>query len=76
MSAQRSPQGVPDSRGLTWFEADPSYRGLLNLHLGPAPGRAPAAAFHRIGENWRAPNSMSWRWNPTNRLRHFLIPAL
>ena len=32
--AQRSPEGVPDSRGLNLFEADPSYRGLLALHLG------------------------------------------
>ena len=30
----RSPEGVPDSRGLNLFEADPSYRGLLDLHLG------------------------------------------
>jgi alkylation response protein AidB-like acyl-CoA dehydrogenase len=29
----RSPEGVPDSRGLNLFEADPSYRGLLELHL-------------------------------------------
>jgi alkylation response protein AidB-like acyl-CoA dehydrogenase len=29
----RSPQGVPDSRGLNLFDADPSYRGLLELHL-------------------------------------------
>jgi hypothetical protein len=28
----RSPEGVPDSRGLNLFEADPSYRGLLELH--------------------------------------------
>ena len=30
----RSPEGVPDSRGLNLFEADPSCRGLLELHLG------------------------------------------
>ena len=30
----RSPEGVPDSRGLNLFEADPSYRGLLELYLG------------------------------------------
>ncbi|HEX7383002.1 MAG TPA: DNA alkylation response protein, partial [Burkholderiaceae bacterium] len=30
----RSPEGVPDSRGLNLFDADPSYRGLLALHLG------------------------------------------
>ena len=29
----RSPEGVPDSRGLNLFEADPSYRGLLGLYL-------------------------------------------
>jgi alkylation response protein AidB-like acyl-CoA dehydrogenase len=34
MAAVRSPEGVPDSRGLNLFEADPSYRGLLGLHLG------------------------------------------
>ena len=33
--AARSPEGVPDSRGLNLFEADPSYRGLLELHLEP-----------------------------------------
>jgi acyl-CoA dehydrogenase len=31
----RSPEGVPDSRGLNLFEADPSYRGLLELYLEP-----------------------------------------
>ena len=30
----RAPEGVPDSRGLNLFEADPSSRGLLDLHLG------------------------------------------
>jgi acyl-CoA dehydrogenase len=34
MASQRSPEGVPDSRGLNLFEADPSYRGLLELYLG------------------------------------------
>ena len=34
MPSARSPEGVPDSRGLNLFEADPSYRGLLALHLG------------------------------------------
>ena len=29
----RSPEGVPDSRGLNAFHADPSFRGLLELHL-------------------------------------------
>ena len=32
-STLRAPVGVPDSRGLNLFEADPSYRGLLELHL-------------------------------------------
>jgi len=31
----RAPEGVPDSRGLNLFDADPSYRGLLELHLEP-----------------------------------------
>ncbi len=34
-SSARAPGGVPDSRGLNLFEADPSYRGLLELHLEP-----------------------------------------
>ncbi|HTP61700.1 MAG TPA: acyl-CoA dehydrogenase family protein [Burkholderiales bacterium] len=34
MAALRSPEGVPDSRGLNLYEADPSYAGLLGLHLG------------------------------------------
>ena len=29
----RSPEGVPDSRGLNLFDADPSFRGLLGLNL-------------------------------------------
>jgi alkylation response protein AidB-like acyl-CoA dehydrogenase len=33
--ALRAPEGVPDSRGLNLFAADPSYRGLLELHLEP-----------------------------------------
>src|SRR5271156_1603597 len=33
--ALRSPEGVPDSRGLNLFDADPSFRGLLELHLDP-----------------------------------------
>jgi acyl-CoA dehydrogenase len=33
--AARSPAGVPESRGLNLFEADPSYRALLQLHLEP-----------------------------------------
>jgi acyl-CoA dehydrogenase len=31
----RAPEGVPDSRGLNLFDADPSFRGLLELHLEP-----------------------------------------
>ena len=31
----RAPAGVPESRGLNLFDADPSYRGLLGLHLEP-----------------------------------------
>ncbi len=31
----RAPEGVPESRGLNLFEADPSYRGLLEHHLAP-----------------------------------------
>jgi alkylation response protein AidB-like acyl-CoA dehydrogenase len=31
----RAPEGVPESRGLNLFEADASYRGLLQLHLEP-----------------------------------------
>ena len=31
----RAPEGVPDSRGLNLFDADPSFRGLLELHLDP-----------------------------------------
>ena len=33
MTSLRAPEGVPDSRGLNLFDADPSYRGLLELHL-------------------------------------------
>jgi acyl-CoA dehydrogenase len=29
----RAPEGVPDSRGINLFHADPSFRGLLELHL-------------------------------------------
>ena len=35
LSSARAPEGVPESRGLNLFEADPSYRGLLELHLEP-----------------------------------------
>ncbi len=33
MPSLRAPEGVPDSRGINLFDADPSYRGLLELHL-------------------------------------------
>jgi len=35
LPSARAPEGVPESRGLNLFEADPSYRGLLELHLEP-----------------------------------------
>ena len=34
LASLRAPEGVPDSRGVNLFDADPSYRGLLELHLG------------------------------------------
>ncbi len=34
VTSARAPEGVPDSRGLNLFHADPSFRGLLELHLG------------------------------------------
>jgi alkylation response protein AidB-like acyl-CoA dehydrogenase len=50
MSAVRSPEGVPDSRGLNLFEADSSYRGLLDLHLGPALGAHLLPHFTELGK--------------------------
>jgi acyl-CoA dehydrogenase len=50
MSSVRSPQGVPDSRGLNLFDADPSYRGLLDLHLGPALGKHLLPHFVELGK--------------------------
>jgi alkylation response protein AidB-like acyl-CoA dehydrogenase len=45
----RSPEGVPDSRGLNLFEADPSYRGLLELHLDPKLCAHLLPHFTRLG---------------------------
>jgi alkylation response protein AidB-like acyl-CoA dehydrogenase len=45
----RSPEGVPDSRGLNLFEADPSYAGLLELHLGEKLYSHLAPHFARLG---------------------------
>jgi alkylation response protein AidB-like acyl-CoA dehydrogenase len=45
----RSPEGVPDSRGLNLFDADPSYRGLLELHLGPKLYAHLLPHFARLG---------------------------
>jgi acyl-CoA dehydrogenase len=50
MSSVRSPEGVPDSRGLNLFDADPSYRGLLELHLGPQLCSHLLPHFGRLGE--------------------------
>lgn len=45
----RAPEGVPDSRGLNLFEADASFRGLLELHLEPALHAHLAPHFRRLG---------------------------
>jgi alkylation response protein AidB-like acyl-CoA dehydrogenase len=45
----RAPEGVPDSRGLNLFAADPSLRGLLELHLAPALWAHLAPQFERLG---------------------------
>ena len=45
----RAPEGVPDSRGLNLFEADPSYRGLLGLHLEPRLLAHLLPHFERLG---------------------------
>jgi acyl-CoA dehydrogenase len=47
--ATRSPDGVPDSRGLNLFEADPSYCGLLELHLEPKLCAHLVPHFTRLG---------------------------
>ena len=45
----RAPEGVPDSRGLNLFHADPSYRGLLELHLDPKLCAHLLPHFERLG---------------------------
>ena len=45
----RAPQGVPDSRGLNLFDADPSFRGLLELHLEPELCAHLLPHFARLG---------------------------
>lgn len=45
----RAPEGVPDSRGLNLFEADPTYRGLLELHLEPKLAAHLMPHFTRLG---------------------------
>ncbi len=45
----RAPPGVPDSRGLNLFDADPSYRGLLELHLEPKLCAHLLPHFTRLG---------------------------
>ena len=46
---ERAPEGVPDSRGLNLFEADRSYRGLLELHLDPGLYAHLLPHFNRLG---------------------------
>ena len=45
----RAPEGVPDSRGLNLFDADPSYRGLLELYLDPKLYAHLLPHFTRLG---------------------------
>ena len=45
----RAPEGVPESRGLNLFDADPSCRGLLELHLGPKLFAHLLPHFTRLG---------------------------
>jgi len=45
----RAPQGVPDSRCLNLFEADASFRGLLELHLEPRLCAHLLPHFQRLG---------------------------
>jgi acyl-CoA dehydrogenase len=45
----RAPEGVPESRGLNLFEADPSYRALLGLHLDPKLCAHLLPHFKRLG---------------------------
>jgi alkylation response protein AidB-like acyl-CoA dehydrogenase len=48
MSA-RAPEGVPESRGLNLFDADPSCRRLLELHLEPELCAHLLPHFTRLG---------------------------
>lgn len=45
----RAPEGVPESRGLNLFHADPTYRGLLELHLAPGLAAHLMPHFERLG---------------------------
>jgi acyl-CoA dehydrogenase len=45
----RAPEGVPESRGLNLFEADPSFRALLELHLEPKLSAHLLPHFTRLG---------------------------
>ena len=45
----RAPEGVPDSRGLNLFDADPSFRGLIELHLGAPLAAHLQAHFAELG---------------------------
>jgi len=45
----RAPEGVPDSRGLNLFEADPGFRGLLELQLEPRLAAHLMPHFTRLG---------------------------
>ncbi len=45
----RAPEGVPESRGLNLFHADPTYRGLLELHLEPGLAAHLMPHFERLG---------------------------
>lgn len=45
----RAPEGVPESRGLNLFQADPTYRGLLELHLEPKLAAHLMPHFDRLG---------------------------
>ena len=46
---ERSPEGVPDSRGLNLFAADPSFPGLLGLYLEPKLRAHLLPHFERLG---------------------------
>ncbi|MDW8468667.1 MAG: hypothetical protein RML56_06480 [Burkholderiales bacterium] len=45
----RAPDGVPDSRGLNLFAADPGFRALLELHLEPALAAHLMPHMERLG---------------------------